>query len=692
LVQINRADTLTGITSNIQSAAIGQNITFTATVGSSGGTPTGTVQFYDSQSGALGSPATLSSGSASLIIGLSTLGTHTISATYSGDANFNLSSTTTPQPIVVVANTTTTSIALTGGTSPSTYGTLLTFQASVTSGGTGTPGGTVNFNDNGGTTIGSGILNNSGIATFSTSTLGGGSHSITAVYIGDGINFGGSTSSTAVPLTVNQASQTITFGALATQTYGNAPFTLGATASSNLTVSYTSSNTGVATVSGNIVTIVGAGTTTITASQTGDSNYAAAVSVPQSLIVNQASQTITFGALAAQTYGNGTFTLNATASSGFTVSYTSSNPSVASISGNVVTLVSAGSTTITASQAGNSNYAAAASVQQLLTVNKATLTVTADNQNKAFNAINPTLTWTYSGFVNSETASVLSGSPSLSTSATTTSPTGSYPITVSIGTLQASNYTFNLVDGTLTIGLLPQTITFGALPAKAYGDADFSPGAASDSGLPVSYASSNPAVATVVGNNIHIVGAGTTTITASQAGNSNYNAANPVLQSLTVNKANLMVTADDMSRAFNAPNPSFTWTYSGFVNGDTAAVLSGSPALTTTATSVSQPGSYPITVAVGTLSSANYTFGFTNGTLTVSLIADGKFDGGTGAVNATDALKALRIAAGIDTPSVDDLEHGDVAPLVNGQRKPDGKIDLSDVVAILRKAVGLPSW
>jgi hypothetical protein len=41
---------------------------------------------------------------------------------------------------------------------------------------------------------------------------------------------------------------------------------------------------------------------------------------------------------------------------------------------------------------------------------------------------------------------------------------------------------------------------------------------------------------------------------------------------------------------------------------------------------------------------------------------------------------------------VDDLEHGDVAPLVNGQRKPDGKIDLSDVVAILRKAVGLPSW
>ncbi|MCA6402768.1 MAG: VCBS repeat-containing protein, partial [Cytophagales bacterium] len=79
--------------------------------------------------------------------------------------------------------------------------------------------------------------------------------------------------------------QTITFPALSNKTFGDAPFTLSATASSSLTVSYASSNTSVATVSGNTVTIVGAGTTTITASQAGNTNFAAATSVPQTLTV-----------------------------------------------------------------------------------------------------------------------------------------------------------------------------------------------------------------------------------------------------------------------------------------------------------------------------------------------------------------------------------------------------------------------
>ena len=56
------------------------------------------------------------------------------------------------------------------------------------------------------------------------------------------------------------------------------------------------------------------------------------------------------------------------------------------------------------------------------------------------------------------------------------------------------------------------------------------------------------------------------------------------------------------------------------------------------------------------------------------------------------ALKAFRIVAGLDVMSPDDLAIGDVTPLVSGKRKPDGKIDASDVVAILRKAVGLSSW
>jgi len=79
-----------------------------------------------------------------------------------------------------------------------------------------------------------------------------------------------------------------------------------------------------------------------------------------------------------------------------------------------------------------------------------------------------------------------------------------------------------------------QTITFNALPSKIVGDADFSSGASSSSGLAVSLASSNESVATIVSGNIHIVGVGSTTITASQAGDLKFSAATDVSQGLTV--------------------------------------------------------------------------------------------------------------------------------------------------------------
>jgi len=87
---------------------------------------------------------------------------------------------------------------------------------------------------------------------------------------------------------------------------------------------------------------------------------------------------------------------------------------------------------------------------------------------------------------------------------------------------------------TLTVNTGVQTITFPLFPAKTIEDADFSPGATASSGLPVSYSSSNPSVATIISGIIHIVGAGTSIITASQAGNIYYNLATPVLQTLTV--------------------------------------------------------------------------------------------------------------------------------------------------------------
>jgi hypothetical protein len=167
---------------------------------------------------------------------------------------------------------------------------------------------------------------------------------------------------------VVKQNQTITFNTLPTKAYGDADFAPGATASSGLTVSYASSNTAVATIVSGNIHIVGAGTSTITASQAGDTNYNAASSVNQTLTVNKIDQTITFNALAAKVVGDADYSAGATASSGLTVSYASSNTAVATIVGGNIHIVGAGTATITASQSGNANYNAATSVPQTLTV------------------------------------------------------------------------------------------------------------------------------------------------------------------------------------------------------------------------------------------------------------------------------------------------------------------------------------
>ncbi len=90
------------------------------------------------------------------------------------------------------------------------------------------------------------------------------------------------------------------------------------------------------------------------------------------------------------------------------------------------------------------------------------------------------------------------------------------------------------VTQTLTVNKASQAITFAALPLKNYNDADFDPGATASSGLLLSYTSSDPSVATIVNGKVHIVAEGTVTITASQGGNTNYNAAADVSQTVKI--------------------------------------------------------------------------------------------------------------------------------------------------------------
>jgi hypothetical protein len=122
--------------------------------------------------------------------------------------------------------------------------------------------------------------------------------------------------------------------------------------------------------------------------------------------------------------------------------------------------------TLTASGAvndGNSgnDYAVTFSSVNTGAINPANLTVTADNKTRPYGVANPVLTASYSGFVGGDTQSVLAGSPDLGTAATQTSVAGTYPITASLDTLSALNYTFSFVDGTLTVFAVPQLSTVG---------------------------------------------------------------------------------------------------------------------------------------------------------------------------------------------------------------------------------------
>jgi hypothetical protein len=178
-------------------------------------------------------------------------------------------------------------------------------------------------------------------------------------------------------LAVAPGSQTITFGPLTSLIYGTTPsFTLSATSSAGLPITFTIGGVGsVGTISGNVVTILNGGITTITASQVGNSLYAPATSVVQPLTVAKANQTITFAPPPTLNSGSAPYALIATSSSGLPVSFTTSNFVLATPSGSlgstlIINATGGGTVLVTATQNGNNlDYNAAPPVQQTLQIN-----------------------------------------------------------------------------------------------------------------------------------------------------------------------------------------------------------------------------------------------------------------------------------------------------------------------------------
>jgi hypothetical protein len=254
----------------------------------------------------------------------------------------------------------------------------------------------------------------------------------------------------------------------------------------------------------------------------------------------QGTQTITFTPTSPVTYGVTPITLNATGgASGNPVTFSIvSGSAFGSLSGtnnSTLTVTGAGTIMIAANQAGNTNYFAATQVTAGITVNKATLTVgVSGTPSRFYGQPNPAFVYTIGTFVNGDTQlSATTGAPALTTTAAPKSAAGNYTITVGLGTLAAANYSFNLVNGQLTVnGGSAQVILFPALANFTHGTS-VPLAALATSGLPVSFTVTNGPANITGGTTLNITGTGSVTVTASQAGNGNFGAATPVARTFT---------------------------------------------------------------------------------------------------------------------------------------------------------------
>ncbi|MFM7839457.1 MAG: MBG domain-containing protein, partial [Chitinophagaceae bacterium] len=259
-----------------------------------------------------------------------------------------------------------------------------------------------------------------------------------------------------------------------------------------------------------------------------------------------------------------------------------------------------------------------------MNITKALLTVSADLKIKLYGEDNPTLSVSITGFKNFEdsASSGLIGSPVLTTTATKTSPVGgNYTITVTAGTLSASNYSFTFKNSSMIIGKAVLRViadnksrTYGAAnPAFTTTYDGFVLGQtyanSGVTGIPEYF--TDAVMTSPVGT--YGIGVSNGTLAANNYSFEFY------AGTLTIDKAPLRVTADNKTRGYGSPDPVFTATYTGFVNGQTynTSGIKGAPMLSTTADALSPLGTYPIIPDAGTMESSNYSFSFVNGSLTV---------------------------------------------------------------------------
>lgn len=350
----------------------------------------------------------------------------------------------------------------------------------------------------------------------------------------------------AYEISVSLTPQTITFDLPASAQDGmmvDESVELSATASSNLDVTLMVQTADICSIDGNSVTMNQGGTCTIVASQPGDGTYAPAANVERNISVSKLDQTLSFSS----PMDGGNYVIDevvnlvATASSNLDVSFSSLAPSVCTVSANSATMLNAGTCIVQAMQPGDGRYNEAATQSLSLTVSKKT---------QAINFVSPADDLTaligdnFDVFANSNSGlsvqfSVTTPSVcSINGNVVTMDDTGSCQIKAS----QPGNNEYEpAVDvfKSIVVGnpsLQSQTIELSA-PANSSSlivGGTLNLVATASSGLPVSFINKTPSVCTISGNVVSAIATGACQITARQSGNSQYNAANDVVLTITI--------------------------------------------------------------------------------------------------------------------------------------------------------------
>jgi sugar lactone lactonase YvrE len=509
------------------------------------------------------------------------------------------------------------------------YGQPVTLNAAITPtiAGGSAPGGSVTFYDGASTALTPDSAVASATASYTVTVPAVATHTYYAKYLGDtnfvasaqtpatsAVAVGKATSTLAGPGVTTVLAHGIT-GNISILVTGQYSGTGISTPSG--TVSYTindSTNTtqasGTPAISGGSVTIPVPGTLapgnyTVAVSYAGDSNYNTATPINAALQIQQITPTVSFTMPSASiTYGTA-LGVTATANDGSTsvsgtMSYTAQKAGGSAVVVDATTVLTAGSYTLTAifAPADTTTYTST-SAQTSLTVTQAT----------------PTVNWSNPSAISYGTALSSAQLNASATDANAASLGGTYTYTPALGTVlsvganQTMSVTFSPNDSTnytaatksvlIDVNPASQAISF-TTPASpiTYGSATTVPLMATGgaSGSAVTFTATGPA--TINGSTLAITGAGTIIVTAKQAGNSNYEAATAVQQTITVGKASVALSAQPVSVAYGQGS-SIPVTITGQYSGTAIAMPSGSVSYTILNSASTSVASSTLTIASG---------------------------------------------------------------------------------------------